>query len=71
MTDKGLISRVYKQLIQLNIQKNADGTNTHTRTHTQWTTSQPQKIMKILPFAATWMDLEGIMLSAIRQRKIV
>ena len=24
---------------------------------------------KILPFATTWMDLEGIMLSEIRQRK--
>ena len=24
---------------------------------------------KILPFAATWMDLEGMMLSEIRQRK--
>ena len=25
---------------------------------------------EILPFAATWMDLEGIMLSEISQRKI-
>ena len=25
---------------------------------------------EILPFAATWMDLQGIMLSEIRQRKI-
>ena len=26
---------------------------------------------EILPFAATWMDLEGIILSEIRQRKTV
>ena len=25
---------------------------------------------EILPFATTWMDLEGIMLSEVRQRKI-
>ena len=37
--------------------------------HTQWNITQPLKKNKILPFARTWMDLEGIMLSEIRKRK--
>ena len=39
--------------------------------YTQWNTTQPHiERNKILPFATTWMDLEGIMLSEKRQRKI-
>ena len=30
----------------------------------QWNTTQPQK-SEMLPFATTWMDLDGIMLSEI------
>ena len=40
-------------------------------TYTQWNTAQPLKKDKILPFEATWMDLEGSMLSYIRQRQIL
>ena len=32
----------------------------------QWNVTQPKE-NGILPFATTWMDLEGIMLSGIRQ----
>ena len=39
---------------------------THTHTHTMEYYSAIQK-NKILPFAATWLDLEGIMLSEISQ----
>ena len=41
-------------------------------THTNIYTMEyylPIKKNKILPFAATWIDLEGIMLSEISQRK--
>ena len=41
--------------------------HTHTHTHTLRNIIQPQKRMKILPFIATWMDLEGIMLSETSQ----
>ena len=40
---------------------------THTNTHKGILFSHKKK--EILPFATTWMDLEGIMLSEIRQRK--
>ena len=36
---------------------------------TQWNTTQVIKKNEILPFAATWMDLEGITLSEISQTK--
>ena len=32
-------------------------------------TTKPLKKKEILPFETTWVDLEGIMLSEIRQRK--
>ena len=41
-------------------------THTHTHTHTMEYYSATKK-NEILPFAATWMDLEGIMLSEINQ----
>ena len=37
-------------------------------THTWWNITQPLK-SEIMPFAAMWMELEGIMLSEISQRK--
>ena len=40
--------------------------HTHTHTHTQNRTLLSHK-KEILPFPATWMDLEGIMLSEISQ----
>ena len=40
----------------------------YTHTHTQWNTTQLLK-KKLLPFAITWMDLKGIMLSEMSQRK--
>ena len=41
---------------------------THTHTHTRILLSHKKN--EILPFAATWMDLEGNILSEISQRKI-
>ena len=38
-------------------------------THTQCNTTQSFKKITILPFAATWMDWEDIMLSEISQRE--
>jgi len=38
----------------------------HTHTHTQWDITAIKK-NEIMPFAATWMDLEIIILSEIRQ----
>ena len=35
----------------------------------QWNITQPLKKNGIQPFTTTWMDLEGIMLSEISQRK--
>ena len=44
-------------------------THTHTHTHTKHTMEYYLAIKKseILPFVATWMDLEGITLSEISQ----
>ena len=42
-------------------------TYVHTHTHTKWNTFSAIKKNEILPFADTWMDLEDIMLSGIRQ----
>ena len=43
-------------------------THTHTHTHTMEFFSAIKK-NEVLPFAATWMDLKGIMLSEISQRE--
>ena len=37
--------------------------------YTQWHITQPLKRMRLMPFAATWMDLEIVILSEVRQRK--
>ena len=42
---------------------------THTHTHTQWNITQPLKKNGIMPFAATWMDLEVIILSEVSQKE--
>ena len=34
----------------------------------QWSTTQSLKNNEILPFAATWMNLEGIILSGISKK---
>ena len=44
--------------------------HTHTHTHTlEYYYSAIKKKTEILPFAITWMDLEGIMLNEARERK--
>ena len=42
-------------------------THTYTHTHTQMEYYSAIKKNEILPFAITWMDLEGVMLSEISQ----
>ena len=42
-------------------------THTHTHTHTHTGILLSHKKGEIFPFAATWMDLEGIRLSEISQ----
>ena len=37
--------------------------------YTQWNTTQPQEKNEIMPFAATWMELEIFILSEVRKRK--
>ena len=44
-------------------------TRTHTHTHTRTQEYYSAIKKEILPFATTWMDLEGIMYSEIIQRK--
>ena len=44
-------------------------THTHTHTHTHTEYYSAIKKNEIMPFAATWMDLEFIILSEVRQRK--
>ena len=44
-------------------------TNTYTYTYIQWNTIHPEKKNEVLSFAATWMDLEGLMISEISQRR--
>ena len=49
------------------------GKYTHTHTHTHTHTMEYYSAIKkneILPFATMWMELEGIMLSKIRERQI-
>ena len=45
-------------------------THTHTHTHTMEYYSTIKK-NEILPFATTWMDLEGIILSEVRKGQIL
>ena len=42
-------------------------THTHTHTHTHNVILPNSEKIEILPFAATWMALEGIVLSEVRQ----
>ena len=42
---------------------------THTYAHTQWNTTQSQKMNEILPFAATCLDLNCIMVSEKSHRR--
>ena len=48
-----------------------DVVHTHTHTHTQHTLEYYSAIIKneIMPFAATWMDLDIVILHEVRQRK--
>ena len=44
---------------------NTSHTHTHTHTHTQWNI---RKSNEILPFAATWLDLEIIILGKVKKK---
>ena len=39
------------------------------QTHTQLNITQPKEKNAVMPFAATWMDLEIIILSKVRKRQ--
>ena len=70
-------AKIWKQsryLPIMNGEEDAVYTHTHTHTHTHTYTHTMEyysamKKNKILLFAATWMDLEGIMLSELSQTK--
>ena len=42
--------------------------STRCGTYTQWNTTQPQEKNEIMLFAATWMDLEIIILSEVKEK---
>ena len=44
--------------------------HTHTHTHTHKGMQLSHEKNEVIPFATTWMDLQIIMLSEVRQRKI-
>ena len=49
--------------------ENVRYTHTHTHTHTHTEYNSAIKKNEISPFATTWMDLECIILSEVRQSK--
>ena len=66
------IPKMWKQPLKVHQQMNAyrkceTYTHTHTRTHTHGILLSPTKKDELLPFVATWMNLEGIILSKISQ----
>ena len=65
------IAKIYKQpkcpSTDEWIRKMCIHTHTHTHTHTHNVILPNSEKIEILPFAATWMALEGIVLSEVRQ----
>ena len=37
--------------------------------YTQWNTTQPEKKNEIMPFKATWVDLETLIVSEVSQKE--
>ena len=62
------IAKIWKQpkYLSMNDHKKC---NTHTHMHTHTQRYSAMRKMEILPFVAAWLDIEGIMLSEISQRK--